>query len=97
MDALRAVAPIKIDRKRRTEGRRATTRWAVGDEVCAPTAITKSGRQQRIREGVVAYTSSHFVVVEFERYREAYEPWNVWAPSEEPPSWVKLDRVENDE
>ena len=89
LDELRAAALVKIEQQRQTLGRQAVRRWAVGDKVCATFATTAGGHQKGIREGVVVYTSPRFVVVEFERYRESYAPWDVWAPTEEPPGWVK--------
>lgn len=94
LDELRTAAITKIEQQRRTLGRRTSRQWAVGDEVRATFAITASGRQRGIRDGVIIYTSPRFVVVEFEHYRESYAPEDVWTPTEEPPGSAKLSRSE---
>lgn len=87
--ALRAVPRAETEHERRVAGQQAPPLWTVGDMVCAASDLTKRGRQVEIHEGVVVYASSRFVTVEFGRYRESFEPWNVWAVGEEPPLRVK--------
>jgi len=96
LDARRKAAQETIRQQRLEEGRQAAPSWFVGDVVCA--ATMKNGRTHHIQEGMVVFASSCLVVVAFDRYRETFAPWEVWAAIEEPPSWVKdkLDHEEDD-
>lgn len=86
---LRAGRRTETEHERQVTGQQASQQWTAGDRVCAASDLTKKGRQVHIHEGVVVYASARFVVVEFGRYRESFEPQNVWAVAEEPPHRVK--------